>query len=155
MPSGDPRRLAGRAALLATLLLPTACAAPGGVPLECAPYARSLTGLALRGDADAWWSEAGGRYARADRPERGAVLVFRRSAQLPHGHVAVVARVLGRRSILVAQANWVHHRTATGDAVVDVSARNDWSRVRVWWAPAGRMGAAVYDTYGFILPGAV
>ncbi len=37
--------------------------------------------------------------------------------------------------------------------MVDVSPGNDWSAVRVWWAPAHALGATVYPTYGFIAPG--
>jgi hypothetical protein len=36
--------------------------------------------------------------------------------------------------------------------VIDVSPRNDWSLVRVWWPPAGAMGATDYPAYGFIRP---
>jgi hypothetical protein len=82
----------------------------------------------------------------------GAALVFRRSARLPFGHVSVVTRVLSPREILVTHANWVHHRITRDEPVIDVSPRNDWTEVRVWWAPAGQMGGGVYPAYGFILP---
>lgn len=147
--------------LLAGLLALTACgsheAAPraGGylgdsVPLDCVPFARALSGIRLTGDAADWWSEADGRYARAGVPSVGGVLVFRRSGRLPNGHVAVVSQVLGRREVLVTQANWVHHRITEDQPVIDVSAANDWSLVRVWWPPSSQMGVGEYATYGFI-----
>ncbi len=147
--------------LLAMLLL-SACAANraavgpsyvvGSDPRDCAPFARTQSGLALYGAAADWWDEAGGTYAESHRPAPGAVLVFRRGGSLPDGHVAVVRELDGPRRILVDQANWVHHHLSRGEPVVDVSPRNDWSQVRVWWSPAGQLGTTVYPTYGFILP---
>jgi hypothetical protein len=120
--------------------------------LTCAPFARELSGLALYGDADAWWDEAAGRYTRAGRPEPGAVLVLRRSGRLPTGHVSVVSRLLTPRQILVIQANWVPGELDQDQLVVDVSERNDWSAVRMWYPPINQMGSHVYTAYGFILP---
>jgi len=124
----------------------------GAVGLECAPFARALTGVALRGAAYAWWDGAAGRYDRESRPSTGAILVLRRDDRLPYGHVAVVSRVVSGRQILVTQANWVHHRVTEDQPVVDVSAANDWTEVRVWWPPAGQMGSHEYPAYGFIRP---
>lgn len=123
------------------------------VPIECAPFARALTGVQLSGAADDWWFQAAGRYQRAATPEVGGILVLRRSDRLPYGHVAVVTRVLSPRQVLVSQANWVHHRVSQDQPVIDVSARNDWSLVRVWWPPTDQMGIAAYPARGFILPG--
>jgi hypothetical protein len=78
------------------------------------------------------------------------VLVLRRSGRLPSGHVAVVSQLVGRRQILVTQANWVHHRVSEDQPVIDVSAENDWSMVRVWWPPTDEMGVTEYPAYGFI-----
>jgi hypothetical protein len=125
----------------------------GSVALECAPFARALSGVRLSGDAADWWWQADGRYERDERPSVGAVLVLRRSHRLPDGHVAVVSQVLGRREILVTQANWVHHRVTEDQPVIDISAANDWSMVRVWWPPTGEMGVSEYSAYGFIRPG--
>jgi hypothetical protein len=122
----------------------------GSVPVECAPFARELSGVRLWGAAADWWWQADGRYARSERPSVGSVLVFRRSSRLPSGHVAVVSGVLGQREILVTQANWVHHRVSQDQPVLDISAANDWSLVRVWWPPAGEMGVADYPVHGFI-----
>ena len=96
----------------------------GTVPLECAPFARALTGVALRGDAASWWDAAAGRYDRGHAPRVGSVLVLTRSSRLPYGHVAVVSHLLERRKILVTQANWVHHRVTEDQAVIDVSPAN-------------------------------
>jgi hypothetical protein len=65
----------------------------GLVAVECAPFARALSGVSLTGAAADWWSEAAGRYARAQTPAVGSVLVFRRSRRLPYGHVSVVSQV--------------------------------------------------------------
>lgn len=121
-------------------------------PVECAPFARALTGVSLSGDGADWWWKAEGRYARSRMPEVGSILVYRRSSRLPHGHVAVVSAVLSRRQIMVTQANWVHHRVTEDQLVLDVSPDGDWSRVRVWWPPANQMGTTEYDIFGFIRP---
>ena len=120
--------------------------------LECVPYARQRSGVQLYGDAASWWDQADGRYAKGSDPVPGGVLVFRRSGRLPYGHVAVVQSQRSAREITVDQANWVHHRVTTGEPVIDVSDANDWSQVRVWWDPAGAMGATTYPAYGFIAP---
>jgi hypothetical protein len=149
--------------LLCPLLCSTlaACGAGGSGPrigagqaasVECAPFARALTGVSLSGDAADWWWQAQGRYARSRMPEIGSILVYRRSARLPYGHVAVVSAVLSRRQIMVTQANWVHHRVTEDQLVVDVSADGDWSTVRVWWPPTNQMGTTDYGVHGFIRP---
>ena len=122
----------------------------GSVRVECAPFARALTGIHLSGAAADWWWQADGRYDRGNTPSVGSVLVLRRSGRLPSGHVAVVSQVLGRRQILVTQANWVHHRVSEDQPVIDVSEENDWSMVRVWWPPTGEMGVTDYPAHGFI-----
>ncbi len=121
-------------------------------PVECAPFARALTGVNLSGNAADWWWQAEGRYARSRTPQVGSILVYRRSSRLPYGHVAVVSAVLSRRQIMVTQANWVHHRVTEDQLVLDVSPDGDWSSVRVWWPPTNQMGTADYDVFGFIRP---
>jgi surface antigen len=118
----------------------------------CAPFARELSGLPLYGDADTWWGQAAGRYDRGSDPVPGAVLVFKRSSRLPSGHVAVVSRVLGARQIQVTQANWIPGQVDQDQLVVDVSNRNDWSAVRVWYTPEAHLGGYAYPAYGFIVP---
>lgn len=120
--------------------------------VDCVPFAAAVAGFGLPGDAWAWWSAAAGRYGRTHQPAVGAVLVFRSIPRMPLGHVAVVARILSPREILVDQANWYPGRITRDQLVVDVSPRNDWRAVRVWYAPAGEMGNSDYPTYGFILP---
>ena len=120
--------------------------------MECAPFARALSGLQLRGDAADWWWQAEGRYARGQTPRVGAVLVFARSARLGSGHVAVVSAVQSEREILVTHANWLRGALSEDAPVVDVSAANDWSRVRVWWPPTGGLGVTEFPTLGFIEP---
>jgi len=139
-----------RIGLLLLMLTLSACGARRGPNVECVPYARAVSGLQLYGDAATWWDEAAGRYPRGPTPAPRSVLVFRRSTRLPHGHVSVVSSIVNPREIEVTQANWVRGRIASHESVVDVSPGNDWSAVRVWWGPAGQLGASVYATYGFI-----
>jgi surface antigen len=120
--------------------------------LTCAPFARELSGIALYGDAATWWNGASGRYDRANRPSVGSVLVFQRSSRLASGHVSVVSRVLSPRQIHVIQANWVPDELDEDQLIIDVSERNDWTQVRVWYPPINQMGSGVYATYGFVLP---
>ena len=124
----------------------------GPAPLACVPYARALSGIALRGNAATWWRQAAGRYQRADTPVPGSVLVFRATRRLPAGHVAVVTRVLDRRRILIADANWVPRRVTRDQPVIDVSPDHSWRAVRVYWPPVRAMGRHVYPVAGFILP---
>ena len=129
---------------------PASGAAIGNVPLECAPFARAVSGVELRGAAADWWPQAEGRYRRTQTPAVGSVLVFRRSTRLPDGHVAVVSRVLSDRRILATHANWVRHQVSEDVPVIDVSPGNDWTRVRVWWPPTNQMGVTEYATFGFV-----
>jgi surface antigen len=120
--------------------------------LTCVPYAREVSGVQLSGNAYEWWSEADGVYPRSHKPEARAVLVFVPHGDMHVGHLAVVTAVQGQRKILVTQSNWLPRRIEHDQPVVDVSADNDWTRVRVWYEPAHGMGHTVYPTYGFILP---
>jgi len=69
------------------------------------------------------------------------------------GHVAVVTRIINAREVIVDHANWTSGGSRGGVsrnvAVVDVSAANNWSAVRVELARKGTFGS-VYPTYGFI-----
>jgi surface antigen len=108
----------------------------------------------LQGDAADWWAAASGRYARVSQPEVGSVLVFRRTERLRSGHVSVVSRLLDPRRIHVIQANWMPGELDLDQLVVDVSAHNDWTAVRVWYPPGDQLGGHSYPTYGFVLPSA-
>ncbi|HQT63942.1 MAG: CHAP domain-containing protein [Acidocella sp. 20-57-95] len=135
----------------------TACGGPHpnvgtATNLTCVPYARQVSGIGLAGDAWQWWDEAAGLYPRAHAPQVGAVLVFAPYGSMTSGHLAVVTAVQDSRSIEVTQSNWVPYRIESNQPVIDVSAANDWSAVRVWYEPVNAMGATVYPTYGFILP---
>ncbi len=156
-----PLRRGCRPALLGALaVLLSACgsgprrlgSASASAGLECAPYARQASGIRLYGEAYSWWEQAAGRYDRGSKPMPGSVLVFRRSGRLGSGHVSVVERVVSDREITVTQANWVPGRVSRDEPVVDVSPGNDWSAVRVWWAPSLALGLTTYPTYGFIGP---
>ncbi|HTH98059.1 MAG TPA: CHAP domain-containing protein [Stellaceae bacterium] len=141
-----------RALAILILLLPLLLDACASGRLQCAPYARAISAVDLYGDGGDWWQEATGRYRRSQLPMPGAVLVWRRSSRLPEGHVAVVSRVVSAREILVDHADWAPGRISKAAPVIDVSAENDWSLVRVWWPPSGQMGITRYPTWGFILP---
>ncbi len=121
-------------------------------PLTCVPYARAVSGIELSGNAYRWWVEAAGVYPRSHRPAQGAVLVFAPHGGMVDGHLAVVSAVRSPREILVTQANWLPHRIEHRQPVIDVSPGNNWTEVRVWYAPAHAMGLRIYPTYGFILP---
>lgn len=124
--------------------------------LQCVQYARSITNVPLKGDAWTWWSKAGTQHiARGQDPEMGGILVFRKTARLPRGHVSVVTDIINSREIVVDHANWASRGTVRGRVernvrVLDVSPLNDWSEVRVWYAPADSYGQRVYQAYGFI-----
>lgn len=112
----------------------------------CVPFARIVSGVEIRGNANTWWGQAAARYPRGHTPLPGAVLNFRASSAMPMGHVAVVSEVLDTRTIRVVQANWTRNKV-TVDAVIDVSPRNDWSQVRV---DNGGSYGRVNPAYGFI-----
>jgi len=141
-----------------------AAAAPGvlrpypdtGKFLQCVTFARAVSGIELYGDAWTWWDAAARQHlARGRVPEVGAVLVLRKSAQLPEGHVAVVAQLQDARHMLLTHANWGYEGDTRGVIhermpVIDVSAANDWSEIRLM-NRHGQFGR-VYPSYGFIYP---
>lgn len=123
--------------------------------LQCVPYARQVSGLQLYGDALTWWDEAAGRYARGREPRVGAVMSFRPFHAMQLGHVAMVSKVIDARTVLLRHANWSPidgRRGQIEDDVraVDVSPDNDWSEVRVWYAPLGDLGTTHWPVNGFI-----
>jgi surface antigen len=122
---------------------------------QCATFARMFSGIQLFGDAWTWWNQALGKYATGHAPQAGSVLVFKRSGIMHDGHVAVVSRVLTDRIIQVTHANWSIIDGGRGKVekdvtVVDVSAKGDWSQVKVWYDPIRDLGNTVYPTYGFV-----
>ena len=90
--------------------------------LQCVPYARERSGVQIYGDAHTWWGQAEGRYARGTQPRAGAVMSFRPTGAMVLGHVAAL----------------------------DLAAANDWSQVRVWYAPLGGLGTTAWPVAGFI-----
>ncbi|WP_088182331.1 CHAP domain-containing protein [Sphingobium sp. Z007] len=139
----------------AALLLSGLVTAPswGSAVLQCVPYARIVSGVAIKGDALTWWDQAASQYKRGTKPKKGAVLAFRPNGPMVLGHVAVVSKILGDRRVLIRHANWSVPGAIEEDVLaIDVSADGDWSQVRVWHSPTGQMGARTNPTYGFIYP---
>ena len=123
--------------------------------LQCVPYARKLTGINIYGDAHTWWKQAEGRYARGFLPKAGAVMAIAPHANSRLGHVAAVSRIVDSRTILISHSNWSPINGRRGQIednvpAVDVSSANDWSRVRIWFAPSKALGGTHWPVTGFI-----
>lgn len=137
------------AATLALGALITTPAAAG--VLQCAPFARQVSGIELYGNANSWWGQAEGRYDRGHEPRVGAVLAFAASRSMPVGHVAMVSKVIGSREVLLTHANWSYRGGIERNVrAVDVSPNNDWTDVRVWYGPIGDLGLRSNAARGFI-----
>ena len=122
---------------------------------QCVPFAREASGIEIYGDAWTWWDQAEGRYDRGHRPRVGAVIVFARSGRLPLGHVAVVSRIVEKRVVMLTHANWSRQNGERGHAeqdvtLFDVSERNDWSDVKVWFRDSNGLGSSIYPVEGFV-----
>jgi surface antigen len=123
--------------------------------LQCVAYARATSGVRLYGDAHLWWGQADGRFPRGRIPRRGAVMAFKPFGIMSLGHVATVTRIVDHRHILIDHANWSPFNGHRGQIernvrVEDVSDANNWSAVRVWYAPINALGATTYPLFGFI-----
>ena len=123
--------------------------------LQCVPYARERSGVQIYGDARTWWNQAAGRYKRGQQPRPGAVMTFRPTGSMVLGHVAAVSRVVDSRTVLLDHANWSpidgrRGQIERGVKAVDVSPANDWSQVRVWYAPLQDLGTTAWPVAGFI-----
>lgn len=141
---------------MVALVLPTTLVAKV-TNLQCVPFARDESGVQIFGDAHTWWGQAEGRYQRGKLPVRGAVMAFRPHGSSRLGHVAVVAKIVNSREVLLNHANWspINGRRGQierGVRAVDVSDNNDWSKVRVWYAPIHDLGTSQFPLYGFIYP---
>lgn len=123
-------------------------------PTECVPFARLRSGIDIYGDAYLWWQAAANAgYSATNLPAPGDVLVLRVGTEGARGHLAYVKRVASPREIYVDHANWHGRKEVAVDVpVIDVSANNDWSEVRVFWVDTGQMGARTYGAEGFIRP---
>jgi surface antigen len=129
-------------------------AAPIAGVLQCVPFARDLSGIKLFGDAHTWWKQAEGKYARGRAPKVGAVMAIQPHGGSTLGHVAMVNRVVDARTILISHANWsAPGKIERNVSVRDVSPNNDWSQVRVWYAPIQNLGGAHWPVAGFIYNG--
>ena len=117
--------------------------------LQCVPFARAESGIALKGNAAIWWDEAEGVYARGHAPEPGSILNFRANSTMRLGHVAVVTRVVNAREIEIDHAHWAGSGVSRNILVADVSPGNDWTAVRVALGHGATLGST-YATYGFI-----
>lgn len=81
-------------------------------------------------------------------------------AFLPHanmrlGHVAAVSRIIDSRTVMLKHANWSPINGRRGQIennvrAVDVSPANDWTKVRVWYAPTQALGRTEWPVHGFI-----
>lgn len=148
------KALAARFALVFSCALSTF--ALGATPAtaqfwQCAPFARMVSGIDLHGNANTWWGQAAGRYARGHAPKVGAVLAFASTGHMRLGHVAMVSEVVSDREVLLTHANWSHRGAVEHNVrAVDVSANGDWSEVKVWYGPQGSLGTSAYPTRGFI-----
>jgi surface antigen len=123
--------------------------------LQCAPFARQVSGIQLFGNAAGWWGQASGKYARGDAPKAGSVLVFKATGAMRVGHVAMVSRVVSDREIRLTHANWSIINGRRGQierdvTAIDTSPAGDWSQVKVWYAPIHGLGIKSYPVYGFV-----
>ena len=123
--------------------------------LQCVPYARQLSGVQIYGDARTWWKQASGKYARGNRPQKGAVMVFKPHRNSRNGHVAYVAKIVDSRNVMLHHSNWslINGRRGQIERNVparDVSPNNDWSEVRVWYHSIGALGKTHWPLSGFI-----
>lgn len=123
--------------------------------LQCVPYARQVTGVNIYGDAHTWWGQAAGRYDRGREPKVGAVMAFRPFGNSHLGHVAAVSKIVDSRTLLISHANWSPINGRRGQIernvkAIDVSPNNDWSQVRVWFAPIKALGGTAWPVTGFI-----
>lgn len=138
--------------LIAALAISLASTAPAvAKPLQCVPYARANSGIDLHGNAATWWAQAQNNYERGQAPRTGSVLVFKPTGAMRVGHVAVVRKIVDERHVVLNHANWSRPGMIETSAMAeDVSAKGDWSSVRVWYAPTRSLGLRASPAFGFI-----
>lgn len=116
--------------------------------LQCVPFARERSGVAIRGNANTWWNQAAGDFVRVKAPAVGAVIVM----NTRRGHVGVVTKIIDSRHIVIDHSNWLSNGQIYLDQpVMDVSARNDWSQVVVWHPNLNKFGKRALSVPGFIV----
>ena len=131
------------------MLVSTPAAAQSG--WQCVTYARTITDVSIRGNANTWWGQAAGRYERGSTPTTGAVLAFKAIPGMRMGPVAVVKDVVSSRELIIDHANWTRRGGVERNArVIDVSDAGDWSAFKVSFG--GGTGTRVNPTFGFIYP---
>ncbi|MEP6784890.1 MAG: CHAP domain-containing protein [Sphingomonadales bacterium] len=119
---------------------------------QCVTYARTITDVSIRGNANTWWGQAEGKYERGKAPAPGAVLAFKSIPGMRAGHVAVVKEIISDREVAIDHANWTVRGGVERNArAIDVSAAGDWSEVKVSYGSG--MGTRVNPTFGFIYAG--
>lgn len=121
---------------------------------QCVAHAREVTGIPIFGDAHTWWYQADGRYEKGSMPRINSILVLSKTSRLKYGHLAVVKRVVDKRTIEVEHSNWGGTRNErcivyTRMPVKDVSPANNWSQLRFWNYPSETFGS-IYPAQGFI-----
>ncbi len=144
------------AALAIAASCATASLAVAAAGINCVQFVRSTSTILLAGDAWRWWDAAKKVYQRGPTPEPNAVLVFKRTNAMRAGHVAVVASILDRDTVLLNHANWGPDRAGKGRIDVgvparDCSRRGDWSSICVWHDPSQSFGRP-YAISGFVYP---
>jgi surface antigen len=148
----NSKALTARFALVVSCALMTVAPAQARY-LQCVPFAREVSGIEIRGNANTWWGQAAGRYERGHVPVEGAVMAFKATRGMPIGHVAMVSRIVSDREVLLTHANWSRRGGIERDVrAIDVSTAGDWSAVRVWYAGNGDLGTSSYPLAGFIYP---
>lgn len=151
----QPLRAAIGSLAAALALFATPLAAQAEQYWQCVPFARMVSGIQIFGDAWTWWGKAAGKYETGTAPKSGAVLVFKPQGAMRLGHVAMINKVITDRVVQVTHANWSRINGTRGQVeqdvtVIDVSAKGDWSEVKVWYDPIRDLGTTTYPTYGFI-----
>lgn len=116
--------------------------------LQCVPFARERSGVAIRGNANTWWNQAAGEFVRVKAPAIGSVVVMKTT----RGHVAVVTKIVDSRTVIIDHANWLSNGQIYLDQpMMDVSANNDWSKVVIWHPTLGQFGKRALGVSGFIV----
>ncbi len=123
-----------------------------GHVIQCVAFARSASDIQLKGNARDWWYNAEGVYERGKTPAPNSVLSFRPTRKMPLGHVAVVKEIVDSRTIIIDQSHWAQRGISHNTPVIDVSANNDWSAVRVALNGNKNAYGSIYPTHGFIYP---
>ncbi|USU10489.1 CHAP domain-containing protein [Sphingomonadaceae bacterium OTU29MARTA1] len=122
---------------------------------QSVPFTRAGTGIKLYGDAWTWWDQAAGKYERGTVPRVGSAIAFAKTDRLPRGHVATVSRIVEKRVLMLTHANWSRRNGERSNieqdvTLYDVSDRNDWSMVKVWFRDVDGLGDGVFPVRGFI-----